>query len=220
LKFKLVFLVTIFTLASGSALGDENRSRFDGSLGAGYEQFSVTNPAAGFNVNSATSYNIQGEKPFGNSPLYLTSGLTYVRTSGNLNYNYTSPTTSYTASNVNYLSDDFRLALGLRIKFFNAQVIRPYIEGGGVAGYLQISYDNSLRTPAVVAAGNDFKTLENVLEFGYYAEGGLEFQTGANWGFRLAYNYLSCTTRNIMTLSNQSVSYIGSTYYGGIFWDL
>ncbi len=207
-------------MASSLSQANEGRSRFDGTLAGGFEQFSITSPTSGFQINNGTTFKFQGEKPFGNSPLYLTSGVSYLRTTGDLNYNYTSPTATYTASNVNYLADDFRLDIGLRVKFFNTEVIRPYIEGGGVAGYLQISYDSSLRTPAVIAAGNDYKTLEDVLEFGYYAEGGFELQTGTNWGVRIAYNYLNCTTRNILTLKNQNVSYTGSTYYGGIFWDL
>jgi hypothetical protein len=220
LKFKFSFLVTIFALTSTLAQANEGHARFDGTLGAGLEQFSVTNPGSGFQITNGTSFKVQGEKPFGNSPFYLTSGISYIQSSGSLNYNYTSPTATYVANNVNFVADDFRLDIGLRIKFFNAEVIRPYIEGGGMAGYLQLSYDASLRTPAVLAAGTDYKTLENVLEFGYYAEAGLELQTGTNWGFRVAYNYLNCTTRNILTFKSQNVSYTGSTYYGGIFWNL
>jgi len=94
------------------------------------------------------------------------------------------------------------------------------VEGGGSSGYMQISYDGSLRTPAVVAAGSDYKTLENILEFGYYAELGLELQFASSWGARLAYHYMNSSTRNVQTLNNQTVTYSGNIYYGGFFWSL
>ncbi len=216
----LVLVVGVTLTLESPSFAGENKSRFDGSVGGGFEQFSITTPPSGFKINNGTTFAVQGEKPFGESPFFLTSGLTYVRTSGNLNYYYVSPTATYSATNVNFLEDDFRLNLGLRLKLFNSEQIRPYIEGGGVAGYLQLSYDSSLRTPAVVAAGSDFKTLENILEFGYYAEAGLELQTGKSWGIRLSYNYLNCTTRNILTFNNQTISYIGSSYNGALFWNL
>lgn len=208
------------TLAAFPAWANEGHTSFDGTLGAGYENLSVQGPANNFKINNGTTFNIQGEKSFGGTPFYLNVGLNYLQTSGNLNYFYSSPTATYAANMVNYADNDFQLNVGLRLKFFDGHPIRPYVEAGALAGYMQISYDSSLRTPAVLAAGTDYKTLDTALEFGYYAEAGFEFQVGQGWGIRLGAHYVNSGSKALVTLNNQSVSYTGMNYYGGIFWDL
>jgi opacity protein-like surface antigen len=213
-------LATMLSLLASGALKAEERSRFDGTISGGFSQFSVLSPSPDISMNNGTEFSLQAEKPFGLSPFYLVVSANYIKASGLLNYNYVSPTATYVASNVNYSSSDYSLDFGLRLKFFDSHHIRPYMEAGGSAGYLQVSYDSSLRTPAVVAAGTDYKTLENVLEFGYYGEAGLEIQFSSNWGVRAAYHYMNTTTRNVQTLKNQSIIYTGNIYYGGLFWSL
>jgi opacity protein-like surface antigen len=200
-----------------TALGQNPRNRLDGSIGAGLLQLNVSNPSTDFKIGNTTNFNLQAEKPFGNSPLYLSVGFNYFKSTGQLNYSYTSPQATYTQANANFTADDFTLNLGLRVKFFEASIIKPYIEAGGLGGYMQLSYSN-LNSSAFSSLGSDYKTVDNTLEFGYYGEAGLEFQPDANWGLRLGYHYLSSTTRAIATLKNQNLNYTGNLYYAGLFW--
>src|SRR5271155_5585853 len=119
-------LVIALPFIAGQAVGAEGRSRFDGTVSGGFSQFNVLSPTTDISMNNGTEFNLQAERPFGLSPIYLVVSANYIKSSGTLNYNYVSPTATYIASNINYSSNDYRLDLGLRIKFFDSRLIRPY----------------------------------------------------------------------------------------------
>jgi outer membrane protein W len=202
---------------SSQVFGQNPKNRLDGTVGAGLLQLSVSSPSSDFKVNNTTNFSLQAEKPFGTSPLYLNVGISYFKTTGLINYNYSSPTATYAQTNANFTLDDFNITLGLRWKFFENSVIRPYLEAGGLGGYMQYSYSN-LNTSAFAAQGSDYKTIDNTLEFGYYGEAGLEFQPDLTWGLRLAYHYFNNNSRAIATMKNETLNYIGNIYYAGLFW--
>ncbi len=214
------FFVFALLVVSAISQAEGVRSRVDGTLGGGPTQYAIQSPASGFNLNPGLEFNMQAEKPLGSTPFYLVFSASYSKSSGTLNYNYTSSQANYLASNVNFSLDEYRADLGIRLKFFDSHIIRPYLEGGATGGYLQFSYDSSLRTPAVVAAGTDYRTFEGALEIGYYAEGGLEVEIGNDWGIRLGYHRLVSTTRTLNTFGAQTITYTGTIYYGGLFWGI
>lgn len=216
--FFSVFFIFYFLLNAPLAEGQSRRQPLTASVGGGAVNFNPITPAADIRMNPGSYFFVGGEKGFGFLHMYLEAALEYLKASGNLNYNFTSGTNiNYAVSNVNYSLDDLGGAVGLRLKLVEYFPLRPYVEGGGTGGYLQLTYDNSLKTPAVLAQGNDFKTLEGVLTFGAYLEGGFEMDVAPAAGIRIAVRYSDASTRPVDTLRKQILHYTAQIYYGGIY---
>ncbi|MDZ4678763.1 MAG: hypothetical protein SGI74_14800 [Oligoflexia bacterium] len=193
------------------------QTRPTGALSAGVAQFNVLSPGD-IRMNNGQFFSLSGEKGFGFWRLYIEALFDYYKTTGTLNYNYQSPTgVTYTANQVNYGFEKFLGGVGIRWKIIQRAPFRPYIEAGVGAGYVQISYDQTLRTSALTALGRDFKTFDTVLDFTHYGEAGFEFGLIKSFGIKVAARYMDCSMRILETLRKQSPRYTTLIYYGGIF---
>lgn len=226
MEFKSRIITSIFVLSSlpffqisDSAKASEGSDHrlLTGSLSGGSANFNVLAPTNSVTMNPGFELSLEGEKGFGFLHLFLVGMIDYTKLTGSLNYNYASPTANYSASNINYSLDDIRGGFGVRLKIIEESPVRPYVEAGALGGYLQISYDNSLRTPGVLAAGNDFKTIEGVIDFGTYAEAGFEIDFSSIWGLKIADRYWDSSTRPLQTVGNQSIHYWTNMYMFGLY---
>jgi hypothetical protein len=212
----LLTLVSILALSVPANSWAARGRSLSFSLSAGTAQFTVLSPSDML-LGNGFYLSLEGEKPFGFFGLYLESAVGYLKTTGKLNYNYVGSTANYVTPNVGFNLDKFQIGLGLRGKLIERAAIRPYIEAGGNASYDQITYDNSLRTPAIVALGGDFRTSESILDFGIYGEAGVEIDLSADWGLRLANRYMNVSTRPIETMKQQMVRYEVNIYMLSLF---
>src|SRR5262249_45475904 len=73
--------------AAGSA-PKFNPKGISGWAGVGFANFTVKSPEAGYKLDRGTSIVLGGEKGFNFANLYLTFGFTYLTTSGQSQYNY------------------------------------------------------------------------------------------------------------------------------------
>ena len=150
--------------------------------------------------------------PFYFINLYLTISLSYFKTCGQSNYFYT------TLNGQNYQVDDiaidvslFQAGLGLKLKLLDSYFFRPYIEGGGVAGFYEIKYKNKIAE--LNAQGSDYKTKDSLFDGGHYGEGGIEISFSEQFGIRAGARFITSQTKKFATLGNQRVSYRANVYY-------
>jgi hypothetical protein len=185
-----------------------------GSAGAGVISFQIQDPqASNFTVNQGTFAAVSAEHGFGFAHLYLNLSLGYLTTTGNVNYNYTTLSgTKYTASNAAFQANIFQGALGLKWKIIDDYFLRPYVEGGGTAGYFTLNYTN---LPNVLPSnsGTDYKSQDSLLEFGDYVEGGTEISFSPRFGIRAAARFVDSYSKQFDTLGKSSVHYKASIYY-------
>jgi hypothetical protein len=217
--FRTVVLIfiscsSLAAFAAGGSSGS-TRNRLDGGISAGQSTFDSISPST-VKMGTGIFLSLQAEKPFGGEPFYLEAGVDYFHNAGTLNYSYLG-TVQYTANGINYLMDIYDAHLGVRFKLFDHGPVRPYIEGGGSGGFTQLSYDNTL-TSAVKLLGNDYKTVEGQLDFGTYAEAGIEFDFSSEFGIRASYRYNDSTTQAMSTLAKQQLHFIATTYYGSVYF--
>ena len=183
--------------------------------GGGPFQFDVIG-SSNVKLNSGTYLAATAEKPIGLLPLYVDAQVNWLHSSGSVNYNYYSPTElTYTATNVNATVDVYNVNLGLKAKILEVTMFRPYVEAGGIAGYTQFAYDKSLQTPAVLAVGSDYKMVDGALDFGFFAEAGVEASLTPGISVVVAYKYMDMTTQQMSTDNNQYIHFISNAYYGG-----
>lgn len=189
-----------------------------GGAHGGIVQFNPISPTVNeIKLNNGFTALISGQKSAGGMHLYLLGGLEYVRTTGALNYNYTSITSvTYTTNQVGFSFDSIRASLSMRFKILENSFFRPYIEGGGSVGYTQISYDNNLRT-LVGGMGSDYKTSDSALDFAGFGQAGVEADLSMKFGLEIAARYTHQSTRPFETFRRQTLSYDTLTYLAGIF---
>lgn len=189
-----------------------NPTGMSGSAGAGIVLFDITQPSSNFRVDQGIFAAANVEKGFGALNLYLSLTLAYLRTEGQTNYDYTTLAgDNYTGSDVPFTTNLFQGGLGLRFKLLSKSWFRPYIEGGGLAGYYQLQYasvDTNTSGPGTAA-----KSKDALLDFGYYAEAGLELSLAQSFGLRLAARYFKSKTKKFETLGDSLVEYTGEVYY-------
>jgi len=216
--FLKILGIALFIIPSlGSAAG--NHSRLAVGAGFGGAQLTTIGPSNDIRLGSGAYFNVEAEKPFGSLPVYFEAGLQYTHASGSANYSYLSSTNiNYVQNNVNVALDDFGFNVGIRLKIFDNSAFRPYIEAGGDAGYFQLTYDSSLRSAAITSLGNDFKTIDGALDFGFYGEGGFEVDLTETFSLRAGYRYINNSTRAVDTLRKQQVTYTNGIIYGGLAW--
>lgn len=89
-----------------------------------------------------------------------------------------------------------------------------------MGGYFQIAYDETLRIPSVTSRGGDYKTIDGVLDFGFYGEIGLDFVLSSNFGLRISDHYGQSTTRPIETLNKRELNYTANSIVGTLVFRL
>jgi hypothetical protein len=209
-----LILVFLFNAAAAQAQSNMavNPTGMTGSAGAGIVLFDITKPAANFRVDQGIFAAANVEKGFGTMHLFLTITLAYLRTEGQTNYDYTTLAgDNYTGSDVPFTTNLFQGGLGLRFKLLTKSWFRPYIEGGGLAGYYQLQYANI--DSHVTGPGSAAKSSDALLDFGYYAEAGLELSLAQSFGLRLAARLFQSKTKEFETLGDSRVEYTGEVYY-------
>lgn len=184
-----------------------------GSAGIGFVDLSVDSPSGDLKVNRGTMITASIERGFNFMHLYLTLGLNYMTAEGQANYRYTnlSSSATYSANDVNFSSSVIDLGLGLKLKLIDNYWFRPYIEGGGLGGYHQISY--SSRINELAAQGSDYKVKDNVMGAGYYGEAGVEAMFSERFGVKLSARKSFYSTKALETLDNRALKFSTETYY-------
>lgn len=194
-------------LPTGGNLG------LQGSVGAGFVDFSVLSPKQDFRVDRGIFVAASIERGFNVLHSYLTLGLSNMNAEGVANYNYSnlSSSTTYTATDVKFRANVTDLSLGLKIKLIDNYWFRPYIEGGGLGGYHQITYTS--KANELTAQGSDHKSKDVVMGSGYYGEAGLEAMFSEKFGVKLSARQSWYSTKSLETLASRPLRYSTETYY-------
>jgi len=184
-----------------------------GSAGVGFVDFTVVSPKPDIKIDRGTYIAASIERPFDFLHLYLTLGLSYLNAEGVANYRYRnlSSSVTFSANDVTFRSNVTDLSLGLKLKIIDNHWFRPYIEGGGLGGYHQLTYTSGQATLA--AQGVGFKTKDVVMGTGYYGEGGLEAMFSERFGVRLAARQSHYSTKSLETLDSRPLRFRSETYY-------
>lgn len=184
-----------------------------GSAGAGFADFRILSPKADYKLDRGTYVAGSVERGFEFLHLYLTFGLSYLDSTGIANYKYTnlSSSTSYTLNDVNFKSKTYEVSLGLKFKLIDEYWFRPYVEGGGVGNYNEVTYSSQINS--LTTTGGDYKTKDVIMGSGYYGEGGIELQFAEKFGIKLAARQTVTQTKKLETLNGRSVRLIAETYY-------
>jgi len=214
----LVCLLTFSVTAEAQAAPKFNPKGITGSAGAGYANFTVKNPVAGFKLDQGVYGTIGGERGFGFLNLYLTFGFGYLSTKGQASYDYTTLSgTRYTTNDVNFRSEIFQAGLGLKLKLIDGFWFKPYVEGGGTFGYYTLKYEFS--TPnrtALALIGSNYKKEDSIIDFGHYMEAGAEIAFSDSFALRAAARLIRSETKEVETLNKQKIRYESEIYYLGL----
>lgn len=191
-----------------------------GSVGVGFADFSTVSPSADFKIERGTFFATQIERGFNVLHLYLTLGLNYMDASGVSNYYFTnlSSSTTYTLNDVTFRAQFYELTLGLKAKLIDDYWFRPYIEGGGIGRYNEISYGSKLGNLA--STGSDFKGKDVIMGSGYYVEGGIEAQFAEKFGVKLAARRSNAETKPLDTINKRSLTLMNETYYLAVMFGM
>lgn len=190
-----------------------------GSIGAGFTDFSVQVPSDNFEIDRGIFASASIERGFG-AQFYLTLSLSNLSAEGLGNYSYTNlaSTTTYTATDVKFRSSVLDLGLGLKFKLIDGYRFRPYIEAGGVGGYHTVNY--SSKFDVLAAQGNEYKNKDVVMGSGYYGEAGIEVMFSNAFGVKLAARQSTYQTKKLETLANRPLRYVAETYYFSLLFGM
>lgn len=186
---------------------------FQGSVGAGFADFKTQSPDADFQLDRGMFVGGQLERGFNVMHLYLTLGLNYMDAEGRSNYQYTnlSSSTTYSLTDVAFRSKMYELSLGLKLKLIDQYWFRPYVEGGGLATYNEVTYGS--RLSQLNATGSDYKQKDVIMGSGYYGEAGVEIAFNEKFGVRLAARSAMMQTKKLETLNQRVVRMQNEIYY-------
>lgn len=212
-RFKQGCLFVVFFLLSSTSHGADSLSAM---IGIGTSSYTAHAPS-GLSMDSGLRVILQSQKAFEFANLFLTTHLNYSSGSGNTEYQFTSGGVNYTASNVNFDMDNIGVGIGLKIMVIPDGPFQPYAEVGLTGGYFQFTYDGNLANQ-VSPNITGFKTVEGLLQFGYYGELGFDIPFQTTMGIRLAYQIAANGTNGMDSLNGNTVSYADSTFYGGWFF--
>ena len=179
-------------------------SGIEGSFGFSIVEFDIKSPESNFSLDNGTYAALSGEKRIGESNTFITFTLGYMQAGGRANYQFSTLSTTYVGSDVAFDSNEFQIGLGFRLKITLIDWLKPYGEVGGLLGQNKLSYRIS---PAIVAQGNQYKVLDEVTSFGYYAEGGVETQFSQSFGVKAHIRFVVNMTRAVPTLGNNDITY-------------
>lgn len=210
----IAFAQGIPKISAGGGLG------LQGHAGAGFADFTTQSPAADFKMDRGVFAVVGIERGFNVMNLYLTLSLSNLQAEGLSNYQYTnlSNSNSYSTTDIKFADSVLDLGLGLKIKLLDHYWFRPYIEGGGLAGYHTINYKSKLNILA--GQGSDYKSKEDVMGSGYYAEGGLEAMFSDRFGLKLAARQSNYQTKALETLNNRELKFSAETYYFSLLFGM
>lgn len=190
----------------GTSLGFRGMS---GYAGFGVAEFSVINPATAFRMDQGTMAYLGGEKELGQSGMFITININYMKSDGQSFYDYTTLGGTNYATNpgteIEFSSTHYQLGLGLKFKIFPTSFFRPYGEGGGLFGYHEIQYKP--QNGQLTNSDGNHKSKDGLTGFGYYVEAGLEIDFSEIWGIRTGVRYQLTETRAFETLGNEKVKY-------------
>lgn len=187
-----------------------------GSVGIGFADFVTLSPAADHKQDRGTYINTSIERSFNFMQLYLTMGFNYMDAKGVANYSYTnlSSSHSYSLNDISFQSKTYELALGLKLKLIDDYWFRPYIEGGGMGNYNDVSYSfNSTQLTTLTAVGSDYKTKDVIMGSGYYYEGGVEIMFSDKFGVKLSARQAVIQTKKLETLGDRVLRLRTENYY-------
>lgn len=189
-----------------------------GSAGVGFTDFTVLSPSADIKIDRGTFLAVSGERAFNFMNLYLNLTLSYMNAEGVANYSYTnlSSSTTYTADDVAFRANLLDLGLGFKLKLIDNYWFRPYVEGGGLGGFHEVSYTSKLNE--LSAQGPDARRKDNIMASGFYYEGGLEIGFTERFGVKLAARFSEYSSKALETLANRKMNFRTETYYlSGLF---
>lgn len=218
----IVFI--LFTLTANKAWSQIRgapsiqQAGIQGSAGVGFTDFTVVSPSSDVKIDRGTYIAVSAEKAFNFMQLYLNLTLSYMNAEGVANYNYTnlSSSTTYTANDVAFRATLFDLGLGLKLKLIDNYWFRPYVEGGGLGGFHEVSYTSKQND--LSSQGSDYKRKDNIMASGFYYEGGLEVSFTERFGVRLAARMSDYRSKALETLADRTMHFRTETYYlSGLF---
>lgn len=184
-----------------------------GSAGVGFALFDITSPKEEFKLDQGMFASLGIEKGLDIWNFYITFGLSYLTTEGQVHYKYaTLSGESYDYTDVNLKMDIFQASLGIKFKIIDGYWLRPYIEGGGQGGYYQLKYQN-LTQKVDPSDPKNYKTSDSLIDFGQYAEAGSEFTFSDSFGVKLAARVIVAQTKKFETLNKQNLTYQSQVYY-------
>lgn len=184
-----------------------------GSAGIGFTDILTQSPSADLKFDRGTYFVTQVERSFDFAHLYLTVGIDFMDAEGLANYRYTnlSSSTTYTLTDVPFRTKIYELTLGLKLKLIDGYWFRPYVEGGGVGNYNELTYGSKITQ--LSATGSDYKRKDTIMGSGYYAEAGIEIELGERFGLKLAARQSVLQSKKLETLANRTMRLAAETYY-------
>lgn len=216
MKMHLSLVALILTLFASSAWAQKIPSipyggkGMKGAAGVGFVDFTTISPQSGFKIDRGTYVAAAIERPFGFMNLHLVLSINHMSANGEADYNYTKNGITYTANGLGFKATMFDLGLGVKLKAFESFWFRPYIGGGGLGGYHELSYSSS---SALVAQGSEHKGKDTVMGSGYYGEAGIEIEFTERFGVQLAGRLSEYSSKTLETLGGQKLQFRTETYY-------
>jgi len=226
-RLSFASVLFLFIAASSARAGGDrtiyiNPTGFNGHVGGGFSNFTVSSPSSEFKFDPGLSVNFGGEKGLGALNLALTFGINYLTAQGQAHYRYkTLSGTTYNALDANFKQDLFEVSLGMKFRLIDGFFIKPYVEGGGSFGYsvLQFNFTDAQK----LAFGNtNYKSQDSLFALGKYAEGGAEISFSPTFGLYLAAREEWIETKEFDTLYSSSTNlpqkliFATTTYYVGV----
>lgn len=195
------------SIPTGSSLG------IKGSVGVGFTDFTILDPSAHFSLDRGTYTTAALERGFDVMNLYFTMALGHMTGSGRSNYTYRNLSTSnsYSTNDIAFNASMFDLSVGFKLKLIDKYWFGPYVEGGGMGSYHEITYTSKL--DALDAQGNDAKKKDVVMGSGYYGEAGIDVQFSDKFGIKFAGRFAEERTKELETLNKSTISFRSETYY-------
>ncbi len=182
-----------------------------GSAGVGFVDFVTTSPSSsdikfdrGMYVAAAI------ERPFQFMNLHLVLSINHMSANGEANYQYEKNGTTYTANGLPFRATLIDIGLGVKLKVFEDYWFRPYIGGGGLGGYHEISYT---RTSDLASQGSEYKSKDTMMSAGYYGEAGVEIEFTERFGVQLAARLSEYSSKSMETLGGKTLGLRTETYF-------
>lgn len=190
-----------------------NITGVQGSVGAGFTEYTIESPKNDIKIDRGVYATVAGEKAFNFLNLYMSISLGYMDAAGTANYRYSNLSSSqnYSVNDVAFKSRMMELGLGLKMKLIDNYWFRPYVEGGGLGSWHEVTYTS--KTNEMALQGPDYKTKDTIMGSGLYAEAGIEMQFSERFGAKLAGRLTDSETRDLDTLGKEKLKYQSQTFY-------
>jgi hypothetical protein len=184
-----------------------------GSVGIGYTDYTILDPANSFKLDRGTYTTVALERGFEAMHLYFTMALGHMTGEGRANYNYTNLTnsTTYQANDLGFSASMYDLSLGFKFKIIDEYWFGPYVEAGGIGSYHELTYASN--NASLNAQGNAYKQKDVVMGSGYYGEAGIDVKFSSKFGAKFAGRFAEERTKDLETLGKGKVSLRSETYY-------